>query len=136
MAALSLTEQLGAKKNMKTVKVKVEQLRKHLEENRAKHVIEYAEAMEVYRELLVVKIKESLAKAEVGEDVSHVIDIDRPANYTSSYDNIIEMLKWTTDEEIYLDQNEFAQYVQDKWSWSSMFGATASMYKGIKGSLN
>ena len=135
MAALALMEQLGAKKNMKTVKVKVEQLRKHLEENRAKHVIEYAEAMEVYRELLVVKIKESLAKAEQGKDVSHTIDIDRPSNYTSSYDNIIEMLKWTTDEEIYLDQNEFAQYVQDKWSWSNVFGATASMYKGLKGSL-
>ena len=47
MAALALMEQLGAKKNMKTVKVKVEQLRKHLEENRAKHVIDYAEAMEI-----------------------------------------------------------------------------------------
>lgn len=128
MASLTLMEQLGAKKNMKTVKVKVDQLRKHLEKNRAKHVIDYAEAMEVYRELLVVKIKESLAKAELGEDVSHIIDIDRPSNYTSSYDNIIEMLKWTTDEEIYLDQQEFAQYVQDKWAWSNVFGATASMY--------
>ena len=75
-------------------------------------------------EALSAKLK--VARKE--EDVHHAIDVIRPVNYVESYDTAITQLEWTVDKEVELDQHEFAQYVEDKWSWSNMFTQTRIAY--------
>lgn len=120
---------------MKTIKVSVCKLLSHLKQNREKHISDHEEAMEVYKELLVVKLEDMLKRAKAGNDVSHTVDIQRPKCYLKSYDDAIAMLSWCTEDEVDLDHAEFRQYVNDEWAWAGEFAATSSMYRGLKGSF-
>ena len=113
---------------MKTINVNVAELLEHVKANRKKHIQEYAEAMETYRELVIKTLEAQLERAKQELDVEHVLDIKRPKSYLSAYNDVITMLEWTTVPEVNLDQNEFRQYVKDEWNWSG-FGATASCIK-------
>lgn len=113
---------------MKTVKVAVSDLLTHLKTNREKHVHDYAELMIEYRRAVIEALSAKLKVARKEEDVHHAIDVIRPVNYVESYDTAITQLEWTVDKEVELDQHEFAQYVEDKWSWSNMFTQTRIAY--------
>ena len=113
---------------MKTIKVNKSELLSHLRTNREVHIEEYNNALISYREALIKAFKESLKKATKHENVSHHVDLERPQNYLDSYDNAIEMLEWTTEDVIELDQMEFKQYVRDEWNWKQVFTAVARSY--------
>jgi hypothetical protein len=113
---------------MKTVKVAVSDLLTHLKANREKHISDYTELMVEYRKAVIEAFATKLKAAKKEEDVHHTIDVIRPADYTESYDTAITQLEWTVDTEVDLDQHEFAQYVEDKWSWSNMFTQTQRAY--------
>jgi hypothetical protein len=117
---------------MKTVKIKSKDLLAHLKKNRTKHQAEYAELMIEYRQAIIDMLSNKLKAAKKNEDIDHHIHVVRPSDYTSSYDQAIAMLEWTTDSEVELDQHEFVQFVQDQWVWKQAFMATQSAYgKGI-----
>ena len=117
---------------MKTVKIKVKDLLAHLKKNRANHKTQYEELMTDYRAAVIDAFKAKLKAAQKNEDVDHTIRVVRPDDYTSSYDQAISMLEWTTDTEVELDQHEFTQYVQDNWTWKVGFAATQRAYgKGM-----
>ena len=113
---------------MKTVKVAVSDLLTHLKTNREKHVLEYNDLMVEYRKAVIAALATKLKFAKIEKDVHHTIDVIRPVDYTESYDTAITQLEWTVDKEVELDQHEFAQYVEDKWSWSNMFTQTRIAY--------
>lgn len=113
---------------MKTVKVAVSDLLTHLKANRENHINDYAELMVEYRKAVVEALSFKLKIAKKEEDVHHTIDVIRPVDYTESYDTAITQLEWTVDTEVDLDQHEFAQYVENKWSWSNMFTQTRMAY--------
>ena len=119
---------------MKNIVIKKAELLVHLKANRDAHELEYAEAMMGYREALVKELKSLLKEAQAGKNIKHMIDVVRPDNYTSSYNDIIEMLEWNLETEIELDQTEFKTYVQDDWGWKRTFALQASTYntKGLK----
>ena len=115
---------------MKTIKTKKAELLAHLKANRENHIDEYNRAFDAYREALIVQFEEALKKAKNYEPVSHHIDLEKPQNYLDSYDSAIEMLEWTTEDEIELDLVEFKQLVQDQWNWKQSFTAMARSYAG------
>lgn len=114
---------------MDSVKIDVKQLLSHLIENRAKHVVDFEEAMVGYRKAMVDTLNAKLKAAKKDEDVSHDIRVTRPASYLEHYDDAISMLEWTTQSEVELDRMQFKQYVRDEWSWKQAFTATSAMYK-------
>lgn len=113
---------------MKTIKVNKSELLSHLRTNRDNHVEEYNDALILYRAALTEAFKEALKKAKNNEDVDHYIKLERPQNYLDSYDNAIDMLIWSTEDIIELDQVEFKQYVRDEWNWKQAFTAVARSY--------
>ena len=115
---------------MKTVKIKVSELLKHLKANRVNHIKEYNEAMIGYRKAILDELKAKELIASQNLDVSHSFKSVRPTSYEESYDEAIAMLEWTTDKEVELDRSEFKTYVQDEWNWKGNFLATTSVYKG------
>lgn len=117
---------------MKKVKIVTKKLLKHLEVNRKKHIDSYQDMMDTYRKALVMELEEKLSLAKQQVDVDHRIKLERPVSYLSSYDQAIEMLKWTTELEVELDVSEFRQYVQDEWNWKGHFAGTETFYNEVK----
>lgn len=116
---------------MNTVRIEVSKLLAHLMKNREAHKIEYAEAMDGYRDAVIKALSDKLKKARKEEDVDHSIKVVRPTDYTDSYDEAIAMLEWTTEKEVEIDRQQFKQYVQDEWVWKQAFAATSALYKGV-----
>ena len=115
---------------MKTVKIKVSDLLKHLKTNRINHIKDYNESMVGYRKAIQDELKGKLIIAGQELDVSHTLQTVRPVSFEKTYDEVIAMLEWTTDKEVELDRNEFTMYVQDQWGWKDSFLATTRIYKG------
>jgi hypothetical protein len=114
---------------MDSVKIDVKQLLNHLIENRAKHVVDFDEAMSGYRKAMIDALTAKLKAAKKEEDVDHSIQVTRPISYLAHYDEAISMLEWTTQSEVELDRMQFKQYVRDEWAWKQQFIATSAMYK-------
>jgi len=51
-------------------------------------------------------------------------------NMTATYDRLIKMLEYTTEETIDLDENQYSQFVEDEWHWSAQTRAINSAYLG------
>ncbi len=121
------------------VNVAKAKLQETVEANLKKHVEEYAESMKGWREKIVKQLERSAQLAEnflvsaraaiVSEDSAwmknanpnglHPEDwLDEPASFAGHYEDAIEMLKLSTDENIMLSRTLFRQLVQDKWEWS------------------
>lgn len=47
-----------------------------------------------------------------------------PEDHTDEYDQLLEMLAMSVDDEVELTAQEFAQYVRDDWSWKHQFTRT------------
>jgi len=114
---------------MKTVRINKTDLLNTLRKNREQHLIDYNDAVVEYRKALVSKLEEMLAKAKDNHTVSHHIDLAKPMSYEDSYNTAISMLDYSVDTVIELDQMEFAQYVEDNWTWNQSFAMSTLSYK-------
>lgn len=118
---------------MKNVTITKQKLLDHLVANRDKHVQDYAEAISIYRKVLVEKFESILEKAKAGEDVEHGILLTKPVSYVKDYDEAIALLEWNEETEVVLDRAEFNKYVQDEWGWKQTFDAIGASYKSLSG---
>lgn len=112
--------------------------------NRETHATEYAEALKGYYLEVAEQAKEVAKKArEVAKFAEGEADKDDPENieesrwnisaikpedHTGDYDRVIAMLEMTKSSKIELDEQEFAQYVLDKWAWKQHFETTNNFY--------
>jgi hypothetical protein len=62
-----------------------------------------------------------------------------PEDHTKDYDQVIEMLKMSVDEELEIESDQFACYVMDDWDWKEDFAraafsnkTTATAYRSSK----
>lgn len=116
-----------------------------IKENRAKHVEAYEEAWKGYlievQEQLDKIVKDARIEAKKFKDFSGDIgkmpeDVmmhfgvvaQPPQSHADEYDRVIDMLDFTHEENVILNQQEFNQYVRDEWAWSRMFNETAGAY--------
>lgn len=118
------------RKNMNTVKVSKDELLSTLEGNREQHVIDYKEALVEYRKAAVAELTDMLknAKSKSGK-IKRSIVAPEPQSFESSYATAIRMLQMSVDDEIELTQQEFSQYVEDKWTWQGVFASSTMSYK-------
>jgi len=105
-----------------------EELLKKLKENREKHLSIFEEAYEGYKKKVIEILGQRLAAAKEGKKISHHIHMIEPQNQVSDYDRAITMLEMSTDKEITLNEEDFEQYVLDKWHWRNSFLHSNSEY--------
>ena len=98
--------------------------------NRNKHVAEYEEAFAGFRLALIKELEDKLVDAKAGKEVSQVLEASAPHNHTEDYDCVISMLEMSVSTEITITEQQFKQYVLDKWNWQAAFKASTAMYKG------
>lgn len=126
-----------------TFKYAVATLLEKIKENRKAHVELYEKAMQGYREQLAERLIEIAEYAQtrataiqttdtlqVSGNKLSIHDLDEPKEYTKYYDEAIEMLEMTTEEEIELPQTHFRQLIRDQWDWKERFYAGSMKYVG------
>ena len=118
---------------MREVTVEKEELRRKLVENRDKHRGIFEEALEGFQREAIRLLEEELDRARRGVKRTVRVILQCPEDHTSEYDRVIAMLDMEVSEKVTLTEQEFAQFVQDDWSWqhqwlmgSAMFSSAAS----------
>lgn len=124
---------------MENIKVKKEELVTILRDNRAKHRSEFEKALKNYRTSVIGILEDKLKDARDNKRVKHRIELEQPMDQTKDYDRALKMLEMSVDGVVELSEVNFAQYVQDDWSWkqqfshlNSSFADTAMTYGAIK----
>lgn len=118
---------------MRTVKVKKSELVSTLKTNSDVHVREFNKAMEGYwrtAEREVEKLLDRVRNKRWDQPYQIAVSLTRPECHLDEYNTALEMLEWSTEDEVELTQQEFKQFVQDEWSWKEAFAQTTQMYAG------
>jgi len=125
---------------MREVKVKKQDLLGKVKVNREKHISEYEEAVVGYKAAAIQeiergmnKLKRQVSELREGEVVRLAavsFNLQVPENHARDYDQVIEMLTMSVDEELSIRSDEFACYVMDNWEWKDDFVNVSNVYKG------
>ncbi len=113
---------------MYTVNVEKVRLLETLRNNLQKHRAEYAEATLKYPQVVVEELRKRAGRIEAGDKVDLRFDLPEPRSFETEYEDAIQMLEWSQDDIVELDQSQFKQYVQDEWHWQRAFAASTQMY--------
>jgi hypothetical protein len=113
-----------------SVNVPRDKLLAALKENLTKHQKDYVQAVINYRLALQADLTAALVQANDPKSRLDKIKVDfsHPTSYASQYQQVIDMLEWSTDETINLDSQAFRSYIKDEWSWKSSFETSNSTY--------
>lgn len=113
---------------MQKVRINKEKLRDVVQENRNNHRDIFEKAIEGYRKAVINRLEQMIDDAKANRKINTFVNLTQPEDHTEDYDQVLEMLELSVDDTIELTHSEFAQYVQDRWSWSGKFMATSSEF--------
>lgn len=101
-----------------------------LKANREKHAEEYKDALVEYKEQFLKALKLNLKNAKAGTDLEkcRYVNLTAPVDYSEEYDEAIAKFEFSVDENIILSDEEFNNFVRNKWRWSSAVAASNSVY--------
>ncbi len=115
------------------VKVDRDKLLQTLQENKAKHVAEYDEAVEEYRKQAEKALRKRAIEIRDGETLRKEIDdLPAPLSFAKDYDRAIAMVEWSTEGVLELDEQAFRAWVLDEWNWRGQFAGTTSLYNNAR----
>lgn len=115
---------------MEGVTVKRNELLQTVKENRDEHRAVFEKAQEGYRAKAIELLDQRLEEARQGGQIDTSFSLPVPQDHTADYDRVIKMLEMSVDEQIELDEDYFAQYIMDDWSWKRQFVTTNAFYMG------
>lgn len=117
---------------MRSVKIKTKELLEVLRGNLAQHIIDFDEAYSAYAEAATKELEAAYIDAKDNRVITrNPIKAVEPHSYEDSYITVIRMLEMSDDKVVELTQQEFSQYVEDRWAWKEAFTLTSSLYKKI-----
>lgn len=119
----------------KSVNVNRLKLLEALRINRAAHEKIFNLAFADFKSEKIRILEDALLKAqkESVEDSAKsnlCFNLTKPVNYLSQYDEVIEMMEMSVDENINLDSDSFQAYFKDNWAWKSSFAGSNAKYLG------
>lgn len=111
-----------------TINVDKTRLMLALETNRAKHGTAYEKAKAGYVKVTTEQVRGYLQRLANGELLERAYLPAPPEDHTSDYNDAIEMMAWSTDDQIELTQAQFKQYVMDDWGWKEQWVTSNTAY--------
>jgi len=106
-----------------------------LRENRAQHIANYEEALEVYKDEILDTLKQETkrVRATDAQNLEGVyISLSAPETHQKAYDTAITMLEYHVENTMELTSAQVRSFLQDEWDWSSQFEARTMSYVGMK----
>jgi hypothetical protein len=117
---------------MHSVKINRVELLDIVRGNKEKHVREYNESVEDYKNLVLQVATANLkfAKSADLETFKKIKSLpNAPKSYEDSYVRAIRMLELSVEDVIEVAEDVFNQLVLDEWHWKQTFTASTAMYK-------
>ena len=114
--------------NSRIITIKKADLLIRIAENKAKHIVDFEEAVAAYRIEAKRQLQEQKRALDKG-DLNIRINLITPIDKREEYDKISEMFKWEIKEEVELTQGEFNEYVLDDNDWAIASRMQNSTYK-------
>lgn len=125
-----------------------------LKANRERHIAQYNEAVEGYRDAALAILSKAKASAvarmeknfeRIRVDLenfnpeegasdritliqSETVDLPVPRNYSKDYDAAIDIAEWDVNDKLKLSFAEFQCFVRDEWDWTIDFVSNSAMY--------
>lgn len=96
--------------------------------NRDEHRKIYEEAMSGWKRSVIDALDAAYKDALEGKAFRVWFELTRPEDHSDEYDTVIQLLDASLDEEFELTNQEFRNFVLDKWGWQHAFLATAQSY--------
>lgn len=100
--------------------------------NREIHRAEYQEACAAFLERVEADLREAVRNVKRGgfEAASNIAIVPKPpVSHDMEFETIIDMLTYSTSDEITIDAGSFQAYVKNQWPWSKNFKDIAASYK-------
>lgn len=113
---------------MTEVRLSKEDVLVALSNNRDSHREKFIEAMEGYKEEAIKTLEKHISQIKENDPQRIVLTLPLPEDHTDDYDRAIDMLQWSLDDEVVLNNREFQTYIQDDWGWKQEFESTYAMY--------
>jgi hypothetical protein len=113
---------------MQNIKVRKTELLERMRDNRDAHREAFLAALEGYRQHALAELNDRVKALGEGRIPDISIDILRPVDHTRDYDRVIGMLEMDVEEELVLSETDYAQYVNDDWSWKRQWRLSNSGY--------
>jgi hypothetical protein len=111
--------------------VKLAWLQDLVEANKERHLATFDKAAEAYKTKVIERMEENLRDARRGKWPSTVIALAQPMNQSEDYKRILAMLSAmhaAGEDKIELSEQDFNQYVLDKWSWKGHWSEINTAY--------
>lgn len=98
--------------------------------NRAAHHDKFLAAQKQYRKVVIAELDRRLKDARKGGVIDLGFALPVPVDYTEQYDDAIARLEWNeaVDGLVRLSEDEFKQFVLDKWGWERHWAANTESY--------
>ena len=109
-------------------RIDVKSLLETLKANRDNHAKLYAEAAVGYQKKAIAALQEKIKELQHEPVSLYFLQLNPPTDYTDHYNRAIRMLERTLDTDVTLDQQQFAQYVDDEWEWAKAWVTSNSSY--------
>jgi hypothetical protein len=117
---------------MKPITVSKVWLITKMAENRDNHREVFEAALDGYRDEATRILENKIKALAAGKNPDIRILLDRPTDHTRDYNRVIGMLEAHTGDTIELDEQTYAQYVDDDWQWKRQWAQTSNTYAGAK----
>lgn len=103
-----------------------------IKENLELYKLDYSETLQDYHLAIKKHLEKAITSVNEGNYYSDVIyfRINAPVDYTEKYQTVIDMLEYSTNEEIELDSPSFKAYIKNQWDWTDSFKAYSTNLKG------
>lgn len=103
-----------------------------IKENLELYKLDYSETLQDYHLAIKKHLEKAITSVNEGNYSSDVIyfRINAPVDYTEKYQTVIDMLEYSTNEEIELDSPSFKAYIKNQWDWTDSFKAYSTSLKG------
>ena len=123
-----IRKRMNEYRGLSEVLLSKEILLEKVRENYLAHRQKFEEAMDGYKVKVVGLLEEHIQRIRDNAPEKVLIQLPMPEDHSSDYERVIEMLEWSKDTELELDEQEFATYVLDQWGWQEGFTQTYAMY--------
>ena len=88
----------------------------------------FLKAQEGYRKAVIKELDRMLQDARDNKNIQLHVMLTAPEDHTEDYNQVIQMLEWSIDEEVELVRSDFVRYVMDDWGWKQDFLENSSSY--------
>jgi len=115
---------------MQKVKVRTEELRQKVIENKKKHKELVEKSIQGYLKAIEKELKYLLKEVLKEKEVNfrELYRLQPPIDKTDEYETALLMLNMSTEDEVELTHDDFMRLVQDKWSWTDQMLTNNTRY--------